>query len=771
MIDTLNSLTTRQVEWLTAASLQLAVFIGLVAITTWAVRSASPQLRYWLWVLVLLKAITPPWIGAAWSLGEWGPAPVRDRLPPVATDLINATVGISPPAEAIAAPSQNPIAELNVAAPSVAPPSEDPTLATRPAAIFFVWLLGATGFGTAVVLGYRRLQAAVSRLPSIEEGPGRVALEQAAIAIGEPDPDRFDLRIASTPTAPFLYGVVRPTIVVPSELVTQLNHDELAGVFAHELMHWRRRDTWIGWLQTLVQMLFWFHPLVWWAGARLRDEREKSCDDAVLRRSASNRDSYGEAIVRSLTIGRGRPIGLGVKGPLTAAGLVGVFERGAALQQRLEKVMSFDPTRARFGLPSALTLAGFAIAFMPMAGSGANSIPQQEELARYSLDEPIDGITVEPDTTVKVEGDASTKITTKWPTTVCLMQIEAPPISGAKLIYSARVKSDIDGTASLELWSHAGDSAYFSRNPQMAAYGKSDWKTLRIPFHYQSGQQPDKLTLNLIIGGPGTVWVDDVRLLKEPLSAGFGMRRPAAETRVAAKPVAASAQEPTTPYPVVVSTSPVRGATDVDPATDEIRVTFDRPMTTGRSYSWTGNDESEEFPPVDKKREITWADEYTCVLPVKLRSGQFYRVGINSTGFQSFKSVDGKPAAHTAVYFATDGAKRSVVRKTRTPQVKTMSPENGAEGVDPSLDKITVSFDSPMGGGMSWVRTSGWFPGRKDGGGAEWSKDRRSCTLLVSLEPDTTYRLSLNGSHYTNFQNKWGVPLEPVEWTFTTASE
>ncbi|MEO1497609.1 MAG: M56 family metallopeptidase [Planctomycetota bacterium] len=767
MIETLDSAAADLVALLAAASLQLAVFIGLVALATSLLRGASPQLRYCLWALVLVKALTPPWIGATWSLGRLADAPLRERLPTSAGELLSVAVDVAPPASNTLANDidrSSPARTLELVADAGA---FDPTAL----AIVGVWLAGVAVFTTLVLWSYRRLRRSVATLPIADEGPARIALEQAALAVDVGDPDRFEVRLADQPTGPFLFGLRRPTIVLPTALAEQLSADELSGVLAHELMHWRRRDTWVGWLQTLVQALFWFHPLVWWAGARLRDERERSCDDAVLRQTASDRDSYGEAIVRSLTIGRGVPIGLGVRGPLAAAGLVGVFEHGAALQQRLEKVMSFDPNRGRFGMASALTIAAFGVLFVPMAGGAlAQLIPQQEELARYSLDEPISGTVVAIDTETKIEGAASTRITTQWPTTVCVMEIEAPKIENAKLVYSAQVKSDLDGAASLELWSHAGGAKYFSRNPNVAAFGKSDWKRLTIPFFYQAGQQPERLTLNVVLSGPGTVWVDDIRLLKEPLHGAASAAATTKPPQEATQAVSTTVTKRSTPYPVVVETSPARGDTDVDPKTDEIRVTYDRPMTTGKNYSWTGDSKADEFPPIDESREVRWEGDRTCVLPVKLRGGRFYRIGVNAKGAQRFKSADGKPAAHTAVYFATAGAKRSVARKAQAPRVEEMSPANGAEGVGPSVAKITATFDSPMGGGMSWVRAAGRFPGSKNGR-AEWSKDGRSCTLPVDLEPGATYRLSLNGSHYVNFQSKWGVPLEPVEWTFTTAGD
>ena len=47
--------------------------------------------------------------------------------------------------------------------------------------------------------------------------------------------------------------------------------------------------------------------------------------------------------------------------------------------------------------------------------------------------------------------------------------------------------------------------------------GTTDWKTLQTPFFLKEGQRATKVTLNIVINGKGTVWVDDVKLLKEPL--------------------------------------------------------------------------------------------------------------------------------------------------------------------------------------------------------------------------------------------------------------
>lgn len=124
---------------------------------------------------------------------------------------------------------------------------------------------------------------------------------------------------------------------------------------------------------------------------------------------------------------------------------------------------------------------------------------------------------IEKDAITKSEGKNSIKITTTWPTTVTLSEITGPDIENAKLIYKAKLKSELDGVAFLEMWAHVGGGQYFSRGLNDTVKGKSDWKTVQTPFLFQRGQKPDKVTLNLVINGRGTVWIDDVMIVKEPL--------------------------------------------------------------------------------------------------------------------------------------------------------------------------------------------------------------------------------------------------------------
>lgn len=148
----------------------------------------------------------------------------------------------------------------------------------------------------------------------------------------------------------------------------------------------------------------------------------------------------------------------------------------------------------------------------------STGLSRAEDLRKLSLDDAsVIGTTIQTDTQVKAEGKGSIKITTQWPTTICLGEVARLDIENAKLVYKAKVKSDLDGSAYLEMWAHVGGRQYFSRGMNDVVSRKSEWKIIQTPFLFQKDQRPEKVILNLVINGKGTVWIDEIVLSKQPL--------------------------------------------------------------------------------------------------------------------------------------------------------------------------------------------------------------------------------------------------------------
>jgi hypothetical protein len=245
-----------------------------------------------------------------------------------------------------------------------------------------------------------------------------------------------------------------------------------------------------------------------------------------------------------------------------------------------------------------------------------------------------------------------------------------------------------------------------------------------------------------------------------PMAPGI-VRSRAAQTSVQDQATAAAP-----PCPIIVKSVPAMGDANVDPALDQVSVTFDRDM--GKGMSWTGGPPL--FPPVDNTRHAHWIDSRTCVLPVKLEKATYYRVGINAQSFRNFQSTQGVAAACTAICFVTQGAAPLVQARVRVPKVVSFGPENGAKDVDPKIQFVSATFDVPMGSGKSWCNGDGEFPKGPEGKRATWTNDGLTCRLPVILEPGHSYTLYLNSTYFNNFQSQWGVPLPPVVYKFQTNS-
>jgi len=594
--------------WVLAASWQLALLVCIVAVATTLARGASPRLRHALWLLVLLKVFLPPLLSTPISVGWWAVGPLADR----AGDL---------PVASVLTTEASPQGGQSADAATVPLPSAATwAWVSATTALMLVWALGCFGFWAIVLWRYVWLIGKLRLVPDIDEGPLRVLLERTALELKL---RRLpDIVVADISSSPLLFGVWRPRIVLPEGLIDRLQEVELRAVLAHELVHWKRFDTWIGWLQVVAQSMFWFHPFVWWANRQLRHERECACDEAVLQLGRISSEQYCESVFRVLTASKGRS--------LVAGSLVGVFERGSQLQNRLEDVMHYESHKRSMGWMSGLLLVAFAVVFLPMSPGAA------------------DNVAVEPP------------------------------------------KTDVP-----------------------------------VPVNDTT--------------------VDD-------------------ESFVAFADETAKAER--TPYPQIAKTDPEIGATGVDPKLAQITVTFDRDM--GGGMSWTGGPPN--FPPVNKRRKVMWKkDKHTCVLPVRLAKGRFYRLGINSKSNRNFKSTDGVSVPPAVIYFTTAGASKAIEGRVQPPEIVESIPENGSSDVDPATAELRVTFNVPMGEGMSWTGSAAQFPDSPEGKDASWSEDGKTCILPIALDPGREYQLGLNSFSHNNFQSKWGVPLKPVRFKFRTA--
>ena len=140
------------------------------------------------------------------------------------------------------------------------------------------------------------------------------------------------------------------------------------------------------------------------------------------------------------------------------------------------------------------------------------------ELKKFSMD-TMDGIItrsgVEIDKNISIDGNGSLRINAMTPTVVKLFEIDGLKVQNARLIFQAKVRTDnVNGQVYLAMWcSFPGKGEFFSRNLETPVTGTTDWTTEETIFLLRKGEKTDRVKLNIVINGKGTVWVDDVRLL------------------------------------------------------------------------------------------------------------------------------------------------------------------------------------------------------------------------------------------------------------------
>jgi hypothetical protein len=162
-----------------------------------------------------------------------------------------------------------------------------------------------------------------------------------------------------------------------------------------------------------------------------------------------------------------------------------------------------------------------AIGALVVAAAGA-AAPSTTEIRRFALDSLKGLITqsgVELDKDDSSDGHGSLRINSGAASTVRLFEVANPGIENARLIYQARIKTrELQGKAYLEMWCRfPGKGEFFSRALNQTYSGSNEWSLTETPFFLQEGQEPDLVRLNVVVEGTGTVWIDEIRLLKAPL--------------------------------------------------------------------------------------------------------------------------------------------------------------------------------------------------------------------------------------------------------------
>jgi beta-lactamase regulating signal transducer with metallopeptidase domain len=301
---------------------QSTLFAAAAGVVTLLLAGNAARVRFWVWFAASVKFLVPfVWIAALGGL----------LLPPRAAPMPAMLNGLAPAAQPFLMPAAN-VQAITVAPPAVA--AIDWTLL-----FLAIWALGALAIALRWLARWMKLRAMLAQAGAVSSVGGIL------------------VRRAPAGLEPGLFGIWRPVILLPEDIDTRLSPAELEAVLMHEACHRDHRDNLLAAIHMLVEALFWFHPLVWWLGARLNHERERACDEAVLAAGQAP-EIYAESILKVCK--------LYVHSPLAC--VAGVS--GSDLKQRIERIV-MSGVALPLGLARKLLLAGFAGAslIVPLSGS------------------------------------------------------------------------------------------------------------------------------------------------------------------------------------------------------------------------------------------------------------------------------------------------------------------------------------------------------------------------------------------------------------------
>ncbi len=298
---------------------QSTLVAALAAILAHLMRQNRASVRYLLWVAASAKFLLP--FSLLVSLGsrfEWRRAPALPLLSTVVS-----------PGEAFYGP-------VRIAAGPAAPAPAAP-LDWLPAALLILWVIGTAAVLFSWWSRWQALRAALRSAKPLDLGIGIEARTSASFA------------------EPGIVGVRRPILLLPEGIPDLLTPSQFQAILAHELCHVRRHDNLTSALHMAVEALFWFHPAVWWIGGRLLEERERACDEDVLRRGYTP-EVYAEGILKICE--------RCVESPLPCVSGVA----GANLKKRIEAIMTKRAVlKLSLAKQMALTLTAAAALLLPLA--------------------------------------------------------------------------------------------------------------------------------------------------------------------------------------------------------------------------------------------------------------------------------------------------------------------------------------------------------------------------------------------------------------------
>jgi beta-lactamase regulating signal transducer with metallopeptidase domain len=373
-------------EFIPIAVAQLSILV-VAALSRWLSRR-RPHLSHLLWLVVLIKCVTPPlwaspggvfcWLQPEQQIEilfvenvEWTPVAWDVMLELENASTMDFETSSAPFAGAYLDVTAE--AELTAALSVVEPPSDQPFGDRVGNATLVAWAVISGLVLLGVTIRWLRFWRLVRSSPRRDSPELDTMLQTLSKQLGVHR--RVRLIVTESLVGPAVVGFFRVTVLIPAVVADKLKGESVAPILAHELLHVRRGDLWVGLLQTVAQALWWFHPLVWWVGRMTNREAERCCDEEVLGELKCDPASYARALLDVLDL----------KSQLKPVPVFPGVRPVDVTSQRLERIMSLRQG-CRRRTPWWCWLVAIGAAALTLPGAAFVATAQEEEPLELTAD-------------------------------------------------------------------------------------------------------------------------------------------------------------------------------------------------------------------------------------------------------------------------------------------------------------------------------------------------------------------------------------------------
>ena len=374
MTEQLNQMAQAWWDWMFPMFWQVSLLIILVTLLDIAIRRwAWPQVRYALWGLIFIKLIIPPAWQMPTSIISWIQPKVENRIF-IQVEPANLITTTSQQTSVSSEPQQRQ-SEPQVSSP-VGPKVNWKGLA------FLFWLSG-------VIIFFLLLLLRVSRLPKRHMSQTRGIAPEWFDGLFTEISQCLNLRrkpmvvFSENTKTPAVYGLFRPVLILPDRYFDEFSKEQAGHVLMHELCHLKRGDLMIHWFCIILQVFYWFNPLLIWSRRQMRHVCEICCDLSVANILREKTPDYRNTLLEST-------YKLFTETVEPGLGLLGLFEEPFRIASRLEwlEKKTWENSKKKI-VAAAVTSIIMFICVLPMAGN-SQSIEQRDLSPSIKKMKPVD---------------------------------------------------------------------------------------------------------------------------------------------------------------------------------------------------------------------------------------------------------------------------------------------------------------------------------------------------------------------------------------------